>query len=452
MPKSKRTRRAKPRTPRIKHHKSSHDELTRLRNTFVRQLKALHTPEADRVLEIHRAMRANENNEPRTTLSQQVEVLGCRQWQQVLRCLVTGSSSTEHIKVCRRRFLCLNCHQWRLQAQVERWVMAIKQALRRHNTWMGPVVQLRWDIPGNDKRASLASFDKFMEQTFTSWLRDQGVHHGQWMVCRTFDPIQAAVRVIYLGPPITRDLWLKIYILISHKSLVIPISHKSLVIPPLESISHKSLVIPSKGHPTPSLPPSSSQNPQKPPKRGRGRGQRSPWLTQGASDFGEAYLINADDPKAGESDCFDRVLRSCLFWCAGGMDDLLRLQREQVWQVYARYNRTRLFSTRGLIYDDSVHRAHSEPSMLVDKQNRDGGVETVLRDPVRLLGCEEGELDGDGVEDLCPMCGKPKTAAGHELDGEPCEPCESESESGNVSENVGGGDDSDSESPLPTVH
>jgi hypothetical protein len=371
-----------------KQHKHTYKDLVRLRDTFIEQLKAKSTPDADRTLDIYRSMRATESGEPRTTLSQQIEVLGCRQWQQVLRCLNTGTSTKEHVKVCRRRFLCLNCHKWKLQSQVERWLMSIKQALRRQDVVLGPLVQIRWDIPEDDKCASLGRFDRFVENTLMRWLGSQGIDSGEYLICRTFDPIQSAVRAVYAGPPILRDLWLRIYTLIPPER---PISHKSLKIPPMS-----------------------------------GRGRPCPWLGK-ATDFGEAYLLNPDNPTAGESDCFDRTLRERLFWCVGGMEDLLHLKREEVWRTYARFNRTRLFSTRGLIYESAsssrierlLNPQEHPASMLIEKQYRDGSVEMVVRDTMRLLGSESAELPDMSTEKICPGCGKPIASPGHEFDGEP---------------------------------
>jgi len=395
-------------------------ELTALRDTFIKQLKSKHTPDADRTLDIYHSMRINENGEPRTTISQQVEVLGCRQWQQMIRCLTTGKSTRENLKVCRRRFLCLNCHKWKLQSQVECWHSAIKRVLRQQDTWLGPIVQVRWDLPGLDKRATLNSFDTFVNKTFTAALEAEGITRNQWLICRTFDPIQSSARLVYAGPPIFSDLWLRIY---------------TIHTPP-GTISHKSEIFPPEG--------------SKP-------GRPCPWWYT-ASDGGEAYLLNSDDPRAGESDTFDRVLRSCLFWCVGNSEDLLHLKREEVWRVYAKYNRTRLFSTRGLLYDSAaprridhlVHPQEHTPTMLVEKQLRDGTVESVLRDPVRLLGAEMAEID-DCSERLCPYCNEPVTNRKHELDATPIEDCKEKSGGeGGEDESGDDGDEGDDENQSPT--
>jgi hypothetical protein len=383
----------KPKQPNRKKH--THLELTALRDTFLRQLYAQHTPDADRTLDIYKSMRAVEDGEARTSLSQQIEVLGCRQWQQMLRCQITGKSAKQNIKVCRRRFLCLNCHKWKLQAQVERWHMAVKQMLRRQDSWLGPLVQLKWNLPQKDPRASLGSFDRFIEKTFTAWLADQGIPPDQWMICRTFDPIQCAARLVYAGPPIFSELSLRIYKHIPPLPPSGTIRNKSEIIPPLD------------------------------------RGRPCPWWDT-VSESGEAYLLNYDNPAAGESDCFDRTLRNCLFWCVGNTEDLLHLQREQVWRIYVKYNHTRMFSVRGLLSganDARIHRflhpQDHDPTILVDKQHRDGTIEPVLRDSIKLLGADSALTDEEMLagQKLCPLCGNPENSPGHDLDAEPTTEC-----------------------------
>jgi hypothetical protein len=178
-------------------------------------------------------------------------------------------------------------------------------------------------------------------------------------------------------------------------------------------------------------------------------GRPSPWLGT-ASDYGEAYLLNPDPPAASEFDVFARTLRNCLFWCVGSVEDLLRLQREQVWRVYVKYNHTRMFSGRGLLYEGAnaariermLHPQEHPPSILIDKQHRDGEIEPVLRDPIRLLGGEYPELINDSMPDkLCPHCSEPLSNRKHEIDAEPTAECKNEA-----------GDEDDSPPAKKTVN
>jgi hypothetical protein len=399
----------KSRSRKPKYKSRTYRDITEFRNRFVDQLKAeaaqiddpelsvsSRAAEAARTLDIWHSMKINVDGEPRTSLSQQIEVLGCRRWQMMLNCANTGQSVREHIKVCRRRFLCMNCHTWKLQSQAERWNVGIRQILRRNSLCIGPAVQLTWSTPGTDKRKLLAQFDNFINKTFTLWLSDQHIGTDQCFLFRTMDPIKSEIRLLYIGPPITTDLWLRTYIYISDKSVVIE----------NDAISHKSVVIPShKGQ----------------------RGYTSPWWQ--ADTLAPIYLLNPKDPKIGDADQFDRYLRESLYWCVGDAADLIPLKREQVWRLYEQYNKTRLFSSRGLLYQgDSDWRtlkadlpAESDPSLIVEKLHRDGSTELFVTDPIRLLGAENCDADGAAKGPLCPMCGDNIDSAAHQMAEKICE-------------------------------
>jgi hypothetical protein len=129
----------------------------------------------------------------------------------------------------------------------------------------------------------------------------------------------------------------------------------------------------------------------------------------------------------GEHDSFERTLRLSLYWCVGNSESLLHLTREQVWRTYAQFNHTRMFATRGLIYEGksdwrtelALDPPAGDPAMMIEKQYRDDSVEMVLRDPLQVIGPPNLELSAPGAERLCPHCGKPWNSPGHEIDGEP---------------------------------
>jgi hypothetical protein len=375
---------SKPRSHKALSKKLTIEEIKKLIAKFVRQLKRASTPEAERTLDIYKSMRTFEDGEPRTSPQQQLEILACQRWQQMRKCPDTGEKTREHTKVCRRRFLCLNCSDYKLKSQAERWTIAIRQVLRSRDTHIGPALCISWPI--EKTKTALTQFDGFINKTLMSWLNADGITPEDIIICRTFDPIQGNARLVYLGPPTTTELFLKIY-----KPYI---RNNSVVVPPI-SISNNSVV----GHAT-------------------------DWK---ADTCRFTYLLNSIHKNWGEADTLDYYLRECLRWCVGDSKDLLRLDRNQVWRLYAQFSNTRLFSSRGMIYEATtdnriaplLNPQEHEPTMNIWKQYEDGSTDLLARHPAALLGTETGELPPMPGEDLCAKCGKSITD--HERIAEPNE-------------------------------
>jgi len=378
----------------IKFRKFDEDDAKRLIRDFVRQLERTGTPEAERTLEIYRVMRRTEDGEARTSLSQQLEVVACTRWQAVMICPTTKQITPTNKRVCRKRFLCVNCHNWRLtgrNGQLQQWLVGIRQALRRKDFHLGPVQCLRWELPYLT-RDDLTRFDKFIKQTFTLWLSNQGVEEDDWMLCRVFDPSRNEVRAVYLGPPVTFDgqLATSSLVLAGGTSPLVADSTKDL-------LATTGLVPPKMGIKLPK------------------GGQSTPWHP---SECGQTYLLDDLNRNWGEPDVFASRLEQCVKWCVGDSSDLLRLKPEQAWQLFSRFNSARLFSARGILYLDRERKKRLaiprewSPTLQVWKQYEDGTTDMIARFAVALLGA--GEM-------LCmkcklPICDHERTAVPIEKD------------------------------------
>jgi hypothetical protein len=360
--------------------KMSATQRKELTEKFLEELQANPSPENVRKLAMYRYI----DGCARSTREERLAYLACQRLSVIRKCPHGDYSKFLRRKYCRQRFYCVSCAEHRMKCQVNQWEDAIKTTLGRTTfLYLGPAVELSWDIPDVTDRTTLKRFNEYLKQTWPVKLSMQGIGPGQWMLMSVFDPIRAQVRALYLGPPLDFRLLRN------------------------NSGSKRSDYYPTCCNIKASIETSRVVNMNR-----RKRGNFSPWQPKRVKS---TYLLDANDesPTVAAS-LFFRRIRTALEWVVGDSMDIFDLDPARAYQLEHIYSGRRLNSTHGVIYAQpqtvSDHnKINADPTLAVENRGRDGtlGIETV--DPVQLIGTVSESpgtsLSNDATPDRCPNCG-----------------------------------------------
>ncbi|MGB8783932.1 MAG: hypothetical protein WCD02_12510 [Terriglobales bacterium] len=359
--------------------KMSEIQRKELTQKFIDELETHPSPENDRKLTIYRYI----DTFIRSTRDERLAYLACQRLRVVRKCPAGHYRKVIRKMFCRQRFYCIACAEYRMKWQVNQWEDAIKTALRRNNLFLGPVVELLWDIPDVTERVNLRRFNEYLKQTWPVKLSKQGIDPGTWMLLRVYDPIRAQIRALYLGPPLDFRLLRN------------------------NSGSKKPDYYPSCCNIKPLIETTRVVNVKR-----RKRGNFSPWQPKRVKS---TYLLDArDESPAVAANLFFRRIRSALDWVVGDILDVFELDPARAYKLDHVYSGRRLNATHGMIYaqpqtaSDS-NKVDAGPTLVVESTELDGtvGIDTV--DPVQLLGAvierRVASFSGDATPQLCPHCG-----------------------------------------------
>jgi hypothetical protein len=366
-----------PTIPTIK--KMSETQRKELTQKYIDDLEAHPSPENDRKLAIYRYI----DRIDRSTRDERFSFLACQRLRVVRQCPSGHYRMIMRKMFCRQRFFCLPCAEYRMERRVDQWEDAIKAALSLTTLYLGPAVELSWDIPDVKDKTNLNRFHEYLKKTWRAKLSRQGIDPGCWMLMSAYDPIRAQIRALYLGPPLDFK----------------PLRNNSGTKQSDYYPSCCSIKVPTETTRVVNV------------KRSK-RGNFSPWQPKRVKS---AYLLDAKDKSPTVSaSLFFRRIRTALEWVVGDIVDVLELDPASAYQLDHLYSHRRLSATRGVIYaqeqtaSDSS-KADDDPTLLVERRELDRtvGIETV--DPKQLIGAinehRVPSLPGDQTPQLCPNCG-----------------------------------------------
>ncbi len=127
--------------------------------------------------------------------------LACRILTVVRRCPEGHFQQSEPWQYCRERFLCPECATHAAAKQVATWSHMLIAALSSGRSELGPAVELEWALASPEDPKSIDRFNYHAEDVWQPRLAQLGIAAEDWMMPVAFDPAQAQVRGLYLGPP-----------------------------------------------------------------------------------------------------------------------------------------------------------------------------------------------------------------------------------------------------------
>ena len=275
--------------------------------------------------------------------------LACSNLQIKAECPIPDHYTEDrYFHYCRRRYWCSDCLFWALGSQQTRWMNLIRSNIATSETMhLGPVVRLEWTIPEPLNLDHLASFTRYMRQTFPRKLADAGVPPDTWMLMRAYDPVEGKIRALYLGP--SGD-WSTIC---SNRKKRSKTSTSILTALDLDLICNKY---------------TSTQ--------GRGEGQPSPWQPKMAGR--PEYLSDAATQRLRSevrvNEFWNRIEKA-VKWAVGSVTPMLRLSPEIALKLSRIYKKQRLFATYGQLYNQKIIGAFHE---LVDNDNAQLVLESLM--------------------------------------------------------------------------
>ena len=368
-------------TPKITTKKLSDEKRAKLTQDIIEQLESQSTPENDHKLAIYKYI----DRVDRSTREERFSFFACQRLRVVRKCPHGDYRRVMRRMYCRQRFFCLACEAYRMKCQVDDWLNSIKLALQTTNLYLGPIVELSWEIPDVSNATYRNRFSKYINDNWKLKLGQQGIAPGTWILLRHYDVIRGQVRAVYLGPPLDCE----------------SLRNKS----PSEKLDY-SVSCFSR---TPALTETSHRV-----KRGK-RGNFSPWQP---IKVRSTYLLDGVPklPSDVTISFFPR-LRSALEWVAGSVTDVLELTPERAYDLRKRYSGKHLYACHGVTYalpkaPANLQEAGAAPVLGVESKELNGSIELVLiDDPMQFIGSvtDKGALPlciSTGAHpSKCPSCG-----------------------------------------------
>jgi hypothetical protein len=319
--------------------------------------------------------------------------LACAQLQFRAECPLGHYSENRYFHFCRRRYWCNECLSHAINTQQMKWINLIRSTIAQSEfLHLGPLVRLEWTIPDPLDRDHLRSFSRYFDQTWPLKLRALGVPENGWMLGRVFDPIQAKIRALYLGP--SAD-WSKICRPREKRQKTNTSG--------LNTIRGDSICIKSASNP------------------GRRRGQETPWTP---SLVGRPqYLIDRKLKLIGSdlSIEFWKRIETSVRWAIGTTTSMLKLPPDLAIKLSRLYHKRHLKALHGLAYGRSnktFRESIDNPNSVIVVEYRDG-ITSLL--PSVLAG-SFAEPDIVRIPDpsdrhdpdTCPECNRPLLLRVHE--------------------------------------